>query len=99
MSVGTSDATAISRGDLPPYEWNAETGEFDFDTTNQPLAGMKRVAVVGAVALKGWRAALMSMVALLVITPAQAEATFGSCDRREWAHIMGKQKNPTPWCN
>jgi hypothetical protein len=99
MSVGTSDATAISRADLPPYEWNAETGEFDFDTTHQPLAGMKRVRTVGGVALKGWRAALMSLVALLVITPTQAELTFGSCDRKEWAHIMGKQKNPTPWCS
>jgi hypothetical protein len=99
MTVGTNDKNGITRADLPPYEWDAEEGGYKFDTTHQPLAGMKRVRTVGGVALKGWRAALMSMVALLVITPTQAEVTFGACDRKEWAHIMGKQKNPTPWCS
>jgi hypothetical protein len=99
MSIGVSDATAISRGDLPPYEIDATTGECTFDTTHQPLAGMKRVATVGGIHLKGWRAALMSLVAYLVLTPTQVEAAFGAADRKEWAHIMGKQKNATPWCS
>jgi hypothetical protein len=98
MTVGVSDATAISRADLPPHTWDAELGEFVFDTTHQPLAGMKRVKTVGGEAIRGWRSVLQILVAYTIITPAQAELAFGAADRKEWAHSMGKQKTPTPWC-
>lgn len=87
----------IQRGDCPPATFNKETGTWDFDTSTQPLAGMRRVALMDRIALKGWRQVLVQLVWYGVITPHQAETTFGASDRAEWGHKMGKIHAPTSW--
>ena len=91
------DVNHIDRKDLPPHEYNPKSGTWDFDTSSQPLAGMKRVALMDQIALKGWRQILLQLISYKVITVAQAEAIFGADDRKEWGHKTGKIYAPTIW--
>ena len=88
-----SSAGHLKRKDLPKAEWNGTKWVFDGGVT----PGLKRVPIVWREHNRGWRTVLLRLVAAKIITPVQAEATFGSDNRPEWAGHIGKQKVITPW--
>lgn len=83
----------IKRTDLPKAEWDGKKWVFQGGGT----PGLKKEKIVWHERSRGWRTVLLRLVAAKIITPVQAEATFGADNRPEWAGHIGKQKVTTPW--
>jgi hypothetical protein len=95
--VPDMSVTHIDRKDVPDAKWISPSEGFQFDTSDAPLAGMKRVRMMGGVALKGWRQVLLQLIGYGAITVADAERIFGADNRKEWGHKSGKIHAPTIW--
>ena len=95
------DRKDLTKHEIIPAEFDAAgncTREPDviFDDT-QPLLGIQRTVRPWAERIRGWRAILGILVSAGVISPTQAETTFGIDSTPEWAAKMGRRINERPW--
>lgn len=67
-----------------------------FDDT-EPIVGMERRKIPYCEKIRGWRTMLAILVSAEVITPHQAETTFGADNTPEWAAKMGRAPVTRPW--
>lgn len=100
FSVGETNENPLCRADLPKYEVVPDDSPLGqkivFDPTATPL-GMRKVYTQGREILRGWRTILIRIVEKGLATPTQVENIFGSDNRPQWAHHMGKQALELPW--
>lgn len=85
----------LTKHEVRPHEFDEQgnltrPGDVIWDETEAQV-GMERTRIPWAERIRGWRTMLFILVSAGLITPTQAENAFGSSDRPEWQHRMGKK--------
>ncbi len=84
----------MNRKDLGKQTWDEEKKEF---TSSTPNPYLRKVLIPWSEKTRGWRTILIKLVIAGVITPRQAEESFGAADNREWQNSLGKASHNLPW--
>jgi len=95
------DRGSLTKHEIRPPEFNEDgtvrhPGDVIWDNT-EPILGMRRDNIPWCEKVRGYRTMLVILVHAGLITVTQAETAFGSDNRPEWQHKMGKKEHKLPW--